>query len=256
MSKNFAVIIPARYASTRLPGKPLLDLAGKPMIQWVYEAALRSQATQVVVATDDARIQSAVEGFGGRVVMTSPDHLSGTDRVAEAALAVNAAVIVNVKGDEPMLNPALIDLVAEPLLSDPSIPISTLAHPVVNSEDLFNINVVKVVCNRQGFALYFSRAPIPFDRDQFAQGPAGLTLEAVQRAGVCRHVGLYGFGAQFLQTFACLPPTPLEQLERLEQLRALEHGYGIRVMITLDGVKGGVDVEEDLVRARGILASL
>ncbi|MBF0439293.1 MAG: 3-deoxy-manno-octulosonate cytidylyltransferase [Magnetococcales bacterium] len=246
MKRTFAVVIPARFASTRLPGKPLLDLAGKPMIQWVYEAALRSAAASVVVATDDERIREAVQGFGGGVVMTSPDHHSGTDRVAQAALGLQEAVIVNVQGDEPFLDPALIDQVAAPLLEDSSILMSTLAHPLLDSADVFNANVVKVVCNRAGFALYFSRAPIPFDREAVLGGvPVGLL----------RHVGLYAFRTDFLQTFAGLEPTPLERLERLEQLRVLEHGYGIRVVVTSVSVKGGVDVLEDLVRAREFLSA-
>lgn len=255
MARRFAVVIPARYASTRLPGKPLLEMGGKPMIQWVYEAALRSLATSVVVATDDGRIQDAVSGFGGRVVMTSPDHVSGTDRVAQAALDLSEEVIVNVQGDEPLLDPALINQVAAPLLADASIPMSTLAYPIGDVEDIFNANVVKVVCNLAGFALYFSRASIPFDRDRFSHEIQGVTIEDVRRIGMLRHVGLYGYRADFLQTFASLQSTTLEGLERLEQLRVLEHGYGIRVMIATGRVQGGVDVPEDLLRVRGVLAT-
>ncbi|MEO5331292.1 MAG: 3-deoxy-manno-octulosonate cytidylyltransferase [Magnetococcus sp. YQC-5] len=262
MTRSFAVVIPARYASTRLPGKPLLDLAGKPMIQWVYEAATGSGASSVVVATDDERIRDAVLGFGGRVVMTAADHATGTDRVAQAALELAEEVIVNVQGDEPFLDPALIDLVAEPLLVDPTLPMSTLAHPLLDLEEIFNANVVKVACNRAGFALYFSRAPIPFDRELFAarlaHGPThGERMEfGLNQIGWLRHVGLYAFRADFLQTFARLEPTPMEQLERLEQLRALEHGYGIRVLVTPHGVKGGVDVPDDLVHARRLIAAM
>lgn len=248
MTDRFAVVIPARFASSRLPGKPLAELEGKPMIQWVVEAAQRSQAAAVVVATDDARILDAVRGFGGEAVMTSPDHVSGTDRVAEAAAGLGWPVIVNVQGDEPFLEPALIDLVAAPLLADPAIPMSTLAHPLADAGELFNPNVVKVVCDRAGFGLYFSRAPVPFDRDRFA--PGGGLADGAAPEGVLRHVGVYGFRADFLQRFARLEPTPLERLERLEQLRALEHGHAIRVVVSRLAVQGGVDAPEDLERAR------
>ncbi|MBF0628133.1 MAG: 3-deoxy-manno-octulosonate cytidylyltransferase [Magnetococcales bacterium] len=252
MENRFAVVIPARYASTRLPGKPLLDLGGKPMIQWVCEAASRSSARSVVVATDDARIFDAVLAFGGRAVMTAPDHVSGTDRVAEAAATLDEPVIVNVQGDEPFLDPALIDLVASPLLADPTLPIATLAHPVLDPAEVFNPNVVKVVCDRLGHALYFSRAPIPWDRDQWG---AGRTTDDLLATGLLRHVGVYGFRADFLRRFAALEPTFLEQRERLEQLRALEHGHRIRVMVTQLKVRGGVDVPEDLERVRAGLAA-
>ncbi|MBF0271052.1 MAG: 3-deoxy-manno-octulosonate cytidylyltransferase [Magnetococcales bacterium] len=248
MKQGFAVVIPARYGSTRLPGKPLLDLGGKPMIQWVCEAAGRSGASSVVVATDDWRIRDAVVAFGGRVVMTSPDHLSGTDRVAEAAETLQETVIVNVQGDEPFLDPALIDLVASPLLQDSAFAMSTVAHPLTDPQEVFNPNVVKVVCDGVGRALYFSRAPIPWNRDLWSAGGGGVA--GPMPTGVLRHVGVYGFRADFLRIFATLEPTPLERLERLEQLRVLEHGYGIRVMVSSVGVKGGVDAPEDLQRAR------
>ncbi|MBF0614394.1 MAG: 3-deoxy-manno-octulosonate cytidylyltransferase [Magnetococcales bacterium] len=247
MGHRFAVVIPARFGSTRLPGKPLLDLGGRPMIQWVYAAASRSSAHTVVVATDDERICAAVHAFGGRAVMTSADHASGTDRVAEVARLLPEPVIVNVQGDEPFLDPGLIDLVAAPLLRDPTVFMSTLAHPLMDPAEWFNPNVVKVVCDRSGRALYFSRAPVPWDRDCLSAGD-GHALARVE--GVLRHVGVYGYRSDFLSRFASLEPTPLERLERLEQLRVLEHGYGIQVMVTPDPVAGGVDALEDLERAR------
>ena len=222
MKNRIIAIIPARYHASRLPGKPLADIAGKPMIQHVYERASRARVDDVVVATDDARIVEVVRGFGGQVVMTSSDHPSGTDRVAEVARALNAEIVVNVQGDEPLLDPELINLAAAPLWADPNIVMSTLAHPLTDPADAVDPNVVKVVCNRAGFALYFSRAAIPHDRDGDNPGsPQGLL----------RHVGLYLYRADFLQRFSQLQPTRLERYERLEQLRALEHGYPIRVVV-------------------------
>ncbi|WP_227657639.1 3-deoxy-manno-octulosonate cytidylyltransferase [Candidatus Magnetaquicoccus inordinatus] len=240
--KAIAVIIPARYASSRLPGKPLLDLAGKPMIQHVYERAMQAQVAHVVVATDDERIVSAVQAFGGQVVMTSPSHPSGTDRVAEAARSLQADIIVNVQGDEPLLDPQVINQVAAPLVADATLVMATAAHPLHEQATARDPNVVKVVCNRQGNALYFSRAPIPYDRD-----PAPKT------APLLRHLGLYAYRADFLQKLATLPPTPLEQRERLEQLRVLEEGYLIRVVIT-EQAAIGVDTPADAEQVRRLLA--
>lgn len=263
MKHRIVVVIPARFDSSRLPGKPLLDLGGKPMIRHVYERASLAQVDTVMVATDDARIFEAVQAFGGRVVMTEKDHLSGTDRVAEAARALDADIVVNVQGDEPLLDPALIDLVSTPLTQNPSIVMATVAHPIQNtrldtgldtsSEEDHNEaqdpNVVKVVCDRQGFALYFSRWPIPFDRNH------GSGHLASQRSTtLLRHLGLYAYRADFLQTFTLLPPTELEQREQLEQLRALEHGYRIRVVVSGSACTGGVDTPEDAQRVRRILA--
>ncbi|MBF0212603.1 MAG: 3-deoxy-manno-octulosonate cytidylyltransferase [Magnetococcales bacterium] len=251
MQQRFAVVIPARYGSTRLPGKPLLDLGGKPMIQWVCEAASRSGADSVVVATDDERIRDAVTAFGGRAMMTSPSCVSGTDRVAEVAATLTEPVIVNVQGDEPFLDPAWIDLVAAPLLADPALPMSTLAHPLNRADEWFNPNVVKVTRDRVGNALYFSRAPIPWDRDRGSQPPEADIVPQ----GVLRHVGVYGFRADFLRIFSTLEPSPLECLERLEQLRVLENGYAIRVMVMDREMRGGVDAPEDLERARAWLTT-
>lgn len=242
MNPSIAVIIPARFASSRLPGKPLLDLGGKPMIRHVYERAMQAAVAAVWVATDDPRIFEAVQGFGGRVVMTSPDHPSGTDRVAEAARGLGATIVVNVQGDEPLLDPQMIDQVTAPLRADPAIPMATVAHPFSDPDEARDPNVVKVVCDCRGFALYFSRLPIPFDRE--GPGESGLFL---------RHVGLYAYRADFLQTFSRLPPTPLEQRERLEQLRALEHGHAIRVVRVERGAIG-VDTPADAERVRRMLA--
>ena len=256
MKNRIVVVIPARFASSRLPGKPLLDLGGKPMIRHVYERASLAQVDAVLVATDDARIFAAVQAFGGQVVMSEKNHSSGTDRVAEAALALNADIVVNVQGDEPLLDPTLIDLVSTPLTEDATLVMATVAHPISATgsvatvdQEVLNPNLVKVVCDRQGFALYFSRWPIPFDRNH------GSGHLASQRSTtLLRHLGLYAYRADFLQTFTLLPPTELEQREQLEQLRALEHGYRIRVVVSGSACTGGVDTPEDAQRVRRILA--
>ncbi|MBF0444566.1 MAG: 3-deoxy-manno-octulosonate cytidylyltransferase [Magnetococcales bacterium] len=243
MGRNIAVVIPSRYASSRLPGKPLIELAGKPMIQHVYERASQADVSQVVVATDDERIFATVKKFGGEVLMTSLDHLSGTDRVAEAARKLNADIIINVQGDEPLLNPDSINQAVAPLLADDTVVMGTLAHHLTDREDANNSNVVKVVTDKQGFALYFSRLPIPFSKGQNqGQIPSGML----------RHIGLYVYKADFLQTFAKLAPTQLEKLENLEQLRALEHGYKIRVVAISQAVIG-VDTPEDVIKVQEIL---
>ncbi|MBF0461246.1 MAG: 3-deoxy-manno-octulosonate cytidylyltransferase [Magnetococcales bacterium] len=250
MNDAIVVIIPARFASSRLPGKPLLDLGGKPMIQHVYERAMQADVAAVWVATDDARIFDAVVAFGGRVVMTAPDHVSGTDRVAEAARGLAATIVVNVQGDEPLLDPALINRVAAPLRADATLDMATVAHPLYDAAEANDPNVVKVVCDRRGLALYFSRLPIPFDRDRQgeATSPQGVT------APFLRHVGLYAYRADFLQTFARLPATGLEQRERLEQLRALEYGHTIHVVVA-DGMTIGVDTPADAQRVRQLLGA-
>jgi 3-deoxy-manno-octulosonate cytidylyltransferase (CMP-KDO synthetase) len=233
-------IIPARYHSSRLPGKPLADIAGKPMLQWVYERACRAvRLTGVLVATDDARIFDAVQAFGGAVVMTSPEHLTGTDRLAEAAAELDADVIVNVQGDEPLLDPAVIDAVAAPFETEPELAMATLATPIRNPQDALATSVVKVVMDRQGNALYFSRLPIPHYRG----GSDGTHW---------KHIGLYAYGRDFLLRYPRLEPTPLERAEALEQLRALEHGYRIRVLLT-DHDAISVDTPEDLERVRALV---
>jgi 3-deoxy-manno-octulosonate cytidylyltransferase (CMP-KDO synthetase) len=230
------IIIPARYGSTRFPGKPLAPLWGKPIIQHVWERAKRSCLRQrVIIATDDERIAAAARGFGAEVAMTRPDHPSGTDRVAEVAAGLQADLVVNVQGDEPLVDPAAIDAAVAPLLADPTIPMGTLAAPCEDVADLANPNVVKVVMDRAGFALYFSRLPIPFVRD----GHADTTKY--------RHIGLYVYRREFLLGLAKLAPTPLEQAEKLEQLRVLEHGHRIRVVV-VQSASPGVDTVEDLRR--------
>jgi len=244
------VVIPARYASTRFPGKPLAELAGKPMIQWVWEGAGQCPLVdEVIVATDDERIAAAVTGFGGHVVMTRPDHPTGTDRLAEVAAQLTSDLIVNVQGDEPLIDPAMIEAALGPLLRDGSIPMGTLQTPLTSLEEYRNPNVVKVVTDRKGFALYFSRAPIPYPRD-FAAGLAANW----RRLASAKHVGLYVYRRDFLLDYPHLPATPLEQQENLEQLRALEHGYRIFVAET-PLVGCGVDTPEDLVKVEQLLAA-
>jgi len=244
------VVIPARYASTRFPGKPLADLCGKPMIQWVYErASLCRSVGRVVVATDDARIAKAVAAFGGEVAMTRADHATGTDRLAEVAAGLDDALIVNVQGDEPLIDPAMIEAAVAPLLADSSIPMGTLKTPLTSLEEFRNPNVVKVVTDRHGFALYFSRAPIPYARDFSPE-----LEERWNELATARHIGLYVYRREFLLEYPHLPVTPLEHQECLEQLRALEHGYRIRVAETAL-VGQGVDTPEDLARVKAILSS-
>jgi 3-deoxy-manno-octulosonate cytidylyltransferase (CMP-KDO synthetase) len=240
---NVTAIIPARYASTRFPGKPLVDIAGKPMVQHVYERA--SEATlvgDVVIATDDERIATVVKGFGGKVVMTSPDHETGTDRLAEVAAKLDAEIIVNVQGDEPLIDPAMIDAAVAPLLKDRSVSMSTLKSRIVTRHDFFNPNVVKVVTDSRGFALYFSRSPLPHFRD-VGDGVTDRLL--AEHLHAYKHVGLYVYRREFLLAYNRLQQTPLEQAEKLEQLRVLEHGFRIQVVETaFESI--GVDTPEDL----------
>lgn len=243
------VVIPARYASTRLPGKPLVDIAGMPMIVRVAAGAGRAHADGVWVATDDERIAAAVRQHGFSAVMTSPHHASGTDRIAEVADRLNwsdADIVVNVQGDEPLLDPVLIEAVAMALRDDPDAAMATAAHPLTAAADFFNPNVVKVVCDLRGRALYFSRAPIPWDRDRFAQARDALPADFPAQ----RHIGLYAYRVGFLRRFAQLAPSPLERHESLEQLRALWHGYPIQVVSIDHPPAPGVDTVEDLQRVR------
>jgi 3-deoxy-manno-octulosonate cytidylyltransferase (CMP-KDO synthetase) len=245
----FRIVIPARYASTRLPGKPLADIAGKPMVVRVAEAALHTKASGVWVATDDERVAAAVLQHGFEVVMTRADHVSGTDRIAEVADRLHwtdADIVVNVQGDEPLLDPLLIEAVAEALRGDPDAAMATAAHPVANVEDFFNPNVVKVVCDMRGRALYFSRAPVPWDRDLFAREREALPAGAP----ALRHIGLYAYRVGFLRRFGQLETAPLERCESLEQLRAMSHGYPIRVVTIEHAPAPGVDTPEDLERVR------
>lgn len=246
---GFRVVIPARFASTRLPGKPLADIAGQPMVVRVAAAARRSGADGVWVATDDERIVSAVRQHGFDAVMTGANHPSGTDRIAEVADQLNwddGDIVVNVQGDEPLLDPGLIDLVAGALRSDPDAAMATAAHPLASADDFFNPNVVKVVCDARGRALYFSRAPIPWDRNQFADRRDALPADLP----ALRHIGLYAYRVSFLRRFGQLAPSPLERCESLEQLRALWHGYAIQVVSVDHPPAPGVDTPEDLERVR------
>lgn len=233
-----AIIIPARYASSRLPAKPLLRETGKYLIQHVYERACASKADAVIVATDDPRIFDAVKSFGGNVVMTRDDHPSGTDRVAEVAAQLDADLIVNVQGDEPMIEPGTLDLLARLLETDHEAEMATLAVPIKSLELWRDPNCVKVVCDRQGRALYFSRSPVPFVRD----GEPNVTKHRF-----LQHLGLYAYRRRFLLELAKLPPEPLEETEKLEQLRVLALGYRIQVGI-VPSAHRGVDTPADYRR--------
>jgi len=246
---GFYIVIPARYASTRLPGKALADIAGQPMVARVAAAARRAGADGVWVATDDERIVVAGLQHGFDALMTSANHRSGTDRIAEVADRLHwddADVVVNVQGDEPLIDPALIKAVAEVLHGDPEAALATAAHPLAAAEDFFNPNVVKVVCDADGRALYFSRAPIPWDRDRFAHSRDSLPADLPALG----HIGVYAYRVSFLRRFGQLAAAPLERCESLEQLRALWHGYAIRVVTVDRPPSPGVDTPEDLARVR------
>ena len=246
---TFRVVIPARFASTRLPGKPLADIAGKPMIVRVCEAARQSAACEIVVATDDQRVFDAVSAQGHAVCMTRADHPSGTDRIAEVARMrawSDDEIVVNVQGDEPLIEAALIEAVAAGLANDQAASIATAAHALMDSAEFFNPNVVKVVTTANGRALYFSRAPIPWHRDGFAlqrnEIPTGLMAR--------RHIGIYAYRVAFLHRYGELAPAPIEQWEALEQLRALWHGFLFHVIDCVHAPLPGVDTPEDLERVR------
>ena len=255
MNSKVVAIIPARYASTRLPGKPILDIGGKPMVVRVAERARQvSSINRIIIATDDQRIFDAVAAAGEEVMMTSPDHQTGTDRLAEVAAKLDAEIIVNVQGDEPLIEPATIEAAIAPLLADNSIVMSTTSEPIESDADLLNPNVVKVVTDPEGFALYFSRSPIPFPRSAVqAHGSieAALAARPELLSQYAKHTGMYVYRREFLLNYAKLPSTPLEQLELLEQLRALEHGYRIKV-VKVAHRSIGVDTPEDLERVRQI----
>lgn len=248
-------IIPARYSSTRFPGKVLVDICGKPMIQHVFERVRRSSLVgRVVVATDDERVKNAVEGFGGTAVMTSADHQTGTDRIAEVARGMEAEVVVNVQGDEPLISPMAIDEAVRPLLEEIDLDMSTLKCPIEHAEEFFDPNVVKVITDINDYAIYFSRWPIPFHREDWSGliGEGQIEVPQIRPRMAFRHIGLYAYRRDFLLRFADSPQTPLEMLEKLEQLRALENGYKIKVVET-DYRAVGVDVPEDLARVIGLL---
>jgi 3-deoxy-manno-octulosonate cytidylyltransferase (CMP-KDO synthetase) len=249
ITMNFKVVIPARYASTRLPGKPLADIAGKPMVVRVAERVQQSGADEVWVATDHEGVAAAVRAHGFNVCMTSPDHASGTDRIAEVASQRgwdDHTLVVNVQGDEPLIEPALIGAVAQHLHDHPRAAISTACHRIHDHAEMLNPNVVKVVLDRESHALYFSRAPIPYARDAFAVGEFPMELP------VYRHIGIYAYRAGFLKTYGSLAPAAIEQFEALEQLRAMWHGYRISVAVTAMPPAAGVDTAEDLERVRGL----
>ena len=246
---SFIVVIPARYASTRFPGKPLIDLSGKPMVVRVAERATLSSATQVLVATDDARIVAACDDHGVAHVMTRSDHPTGTDRLSEVVASLmlpDDAVIVNVQGDEPLIPANVIDQVAAMLDAHPKAAIATLCHPIHDVVDVTNSNVVKCVLSEIGEALYFSRAPIPFARDAWREGvdsmPDGLPMY--------RHIGLYAYRAGFLRRFPQLSIPAMERYEALEQLRALAHGFRIAVAVVQDALPPGIDTPEDYERLK------
>jgi 3-deoxy-manno-octulosonate cytidylyltransferase (CMP-KDO synthetase) len=248
----FTALIPARRASSRLPDKALLDIAGLPMVIRVARQAMKSQARAVVVATDDADIERVCGLHGVPCVMTSAHHPSGSDRLAQACEVLNLGeqeLVVNVQGDEPLISPDLIDAVAQTLQDRPDCDMATAAHPITDLAEFRNPNVVKTVLDAQGTALYFSRAPMPWWRDANADG----SLHVPQPAPL-RHLGIYAYRCHFLKKFPTLPPAPIEQIEALEQLRALWHGHRIAVHITHDNPSPGVDTPEDLERVRRLLS--
>ncbi len=250
-----AAIIPARWASTRFPGKPLAQIKNKPMIQWVVEQAQKaSRISEVIVATDDARILEAVTGFGGTAVMTSADHATGSDRIADVASGLNCDIVVNVQGDEPLIPPENIDQVVGCLDRDPSLTVATLMMPIHDRDEIIDPDVVKVTTDQKGRALYFSRAPIPFHRDEWKSGsPEDISKSKEQgMSQVFKHIGLYAYTRSFLLELSRMKPTPLERLEKLEQLRILENGYPIQVEIT-EKQSLGVDHINDLEKVERFL---
>ena len=252
---KFTVVIPARYASSRLPAKPLKEIVGKTMIERVYAQACLSNAERVVVATDDARIEAEVRRFGGDVCMTSPDHQSGTDRLQEVTAKLGLAddaIVVNVQGDEPLIPPEVINQVAANLAGARLASVATLCEPIVSAEDFLNPNIVKVVCDKQGYALYFSRASLPWPRDSFALSRE--QLPAVDGASMFnRHIGIYAYRVSLLNEFVGWSMAPIEALECLEQLRVMWNGHRIHVAESVLPVPGGVDTEADLERVRALL---
>lgn len=247
---SFTIVIPARFASSRLPGKPLADIAGKPMIERVYACATQSRASRVVVATDDERIVQTVQSFGGEACLTAPDHESGTDRLQEVAEQLKLSddeIVVNVQGDEPLIPAAVINQVADNLAEHGEASCATLAEPISRVEDIFNPNVVKVVASSSGLALYFSRAPIPWAREAYQQAPVQTVSDLAQR-----HIGIYAYRVALLREFVSWPVAALEATEKLEQLRILANGRHIHVASAVEAVPGGVDTAEDLERVRAL----
>ena len=251
---SYTVIIPARFASSRLPGKPLLDIAGKPMIQHVWERALESDASRVVIATEDQRVFDACKGFGADVVMTLVSHESGTDRLQEVVSKLQLGddeIVVNVQGDEPLIPRAAIAQVAANLAANSAAGIATLGETVTDIEVVFNPNAVKAVADKQGYALYFSRAPIPWCRDEWAGDELNLPVQAP----FLRHIGIYAYRVGFLHEFVRWPMGVLERFEKLEQLRAMENGVRIHIAPACVEIPGGVDTEADLQTVRAIVAA-
>jgi 3-deoxy-manno-octulosonate cytidylyltransferase (CMP-KDO synthetase) len=253
---KISAVIPARYGSTRFEGKPLADILGKPMIQYVYEGVCQSKLIdEVIVATDDQRIFEAVRNFGGRAVMTSPDHSTGTDRVAEVAQKLRSEIIVNVQGDEPLIKGTIIDKAIRPLLKEDSLSMSTLMTRIEEVKDWLNPHIVKVVADQKGFALYFSRSPIPFPRDlhieRLESNPFATKRPLPKR--VFKHIGVYVYRREFLLRYSKMKPTPLEKLEKLEQLRALENGYRIK-LTAVNYEPLSVDIPEDIQKVINFLS--
>ncbi len=252
MTDSFKVVIPARYGASRLPGKPLREIAGRPLLQYVYESACRSGADEVIVATDDERVKTAAEEFGAQVCLTSPDHPSGTDRISEVVSAKGwqaDVIVVNLQGDEPLMPPQLLDQVAGDLAAHPDAQIATLCTPIDVAGDFHDPNVVKVVRTQDQYALYFSRAPIPWDREHFSQATEALPLAAQ----ALRHIGLYAYRVGFLRDYPSSTSCPLEASECLEQLRALWGGIRIRVVEAALPPGPGVDTAEDLQRVARLI---
>ena len=249
---NYKIVIPARYASSRLPGKPLIELSGKPMIQHTYERALETGVKDIVIATDDQRIFDVAKSFGADVIMTNPKHENGTERIAEVAEIKGwdkDDVLVNLQGDEPLVPKALIEQTAQGLLLNPEAGMSSICTQIENAEDAFDPNVVKVVLDCRGFAMYFSRAAIPWDRDLYKNGQDTLT----QQMPVYRHIGMYGYRVSFLQEYSRMSQCPIEQVESLEQLRALWYGVKIHMGITDTPPGHGVDTPADIERVEQLL---
>ena len=248
----FHVIIPARYSASRLPGKPLLTVGDRPMLQWVWQCARASGAKSVIIATDDARIADTARDFGAECVMTSPQHTSGTDRIAEVVRAKRLAadeIVVNLQGDEPMMPPSVVNEVSAALGARPHVDMASAVAPIGSLEEFLDPACVKALRAQNGDALYFSRAPVPWPRDNVSAGrPSGF-------AGAWRHIGIYAYRVRSLLQFSAWPPTPLEETEKLEQLRALEHGMRIHLVALNEPPPAGVDTPEDLARVRRLLAS-
>ncbi len=254
---DYTIVIPARFASTRFPGKPLADILGKPMIQHVYERAIKSQAAQVVIATDDKRIEEVALAFGAQVCMTSSEHLSGTDRLQEVAEQLGLAddhIVVNVQGDEPLIPPTVIDQVARNLAENNQASIATLCEPISDLDDLLNPNVVKVTTDNTGLALCFSRAPIPWPRDAFNQKQ--MPTQLPEGFEWLRHIGIYAYRVSLLNQYVTWDAAPIELTESLEQLRAMHYGKRIHVASALEAMPAGIDTPADLERLVNHLTSL